>query len=34
VTERAPDIRVAGATLGMWRNALDAFDGLGVGPSV
>src|SRR3954451_10109347 len=34
VTEQAPDIRVAGATLGMWRNALDVFDELGVGQPV
>jgi len=34
VTEQAPDIRVAGATLGMWRNALDVFDELGVGQAV
>lgn len=34
VTEQAPDIRVAGATLGLWRNALDVFDVLGVSEPV
>jgi 2-polyprenyl-6-methoxyphenol hydroxylase-like FAD-dependent oxidoreductase len=34
VTEQAPDLRTAGATLGIWRNALDVLDVLGAGDSV
>ncbi|PRY39423.1 FAD-dependent oxidoreductase [Umezawaea tangerina] len=34
VCERAPEIRAAGASLGLWRNALAVFDSLGVGDGV
>ena len=30
VFEQSPQIRAAGATLGLWRNALTVFDGLGL----
>src|SRR5438067_638307 len=32
--ERAPEIRAAGASLGLWQNALRAFDAAGVGDAV
>ena len=34
VTERAPEIRAAGSSLGLWPNALAAFDSLGVGDRI
>ncbi|MBE8517440.1 FAD-dependent monooxygenase [Amycolatopsis sp. H6(2020)] len=34
VYERAPEIRAAGAGLGLWANALAVFDALGVGEQV
>jgi 2-polyprenyl-6-methoxyphenol hydroxylase-like FAD-dependent oxidoreductase len=34
IYERAPEIRAAGAGLGLWANALAAFDELGVGEQV
>ncbi len=34
VCEQAPEIRAAGASLGVWRNALAVFDRLGVGDRV
>jgi 2-polyprenyl-6-methoxyphenol hydroxylase-like FAD-dependent oxidoreductase len=34
VCERAPEIRAAGAGLGLWANALAVFDGLGLGDQV
>jgi 2-polyprenyl-6-methoxyphenol hydroxylase-like FAD-dependent oxidoreductase len=34
VYEQAPEIRAAGAGLGLWRNALAVFDDLGVGERV
>ncbi|MGZ3145319.1 FAD-dependent monooxygenase [Lentzea chajnantorensis] len=34
VCERAPEIRAAGAGLGLWANALAVFDGLGIGEQV
>lgn len=34
ICERAPEIRAAGAGLGLWANALAVFDGLGIGEQV
>ncbi|MCS7477897.1 FAD-dependent oxidoreductase [Umezawaea endophytica] len=34
VCEQAPEIRAAGASLGLWRNALAVYDRLGVGDQV
>jgi 2-polyprenyl-6-methoxyphenol hydroxylase-like FAD-dependent oxidoreductase len=34
VCEQAPEIRAAGAAIGLWANALDVFTDLGVGDSV
>nr|WKF61996.1 FAD-dependent urate hydroxylase [Paraburkholderia busanensis] len=34
VCEQAPEIRAAGAAIGLWRNALDVFDELGVGEAI
>jgi 2-polyprenyl-6-methoxyphenol hydroxylase-like FAD-dependent oxidoreductase len=34
IYEQAPEIRAAGAGLGLWRNALAVFDDLGVGDQV
>lgn len=34
IYEHAPEIRAAGAGLGLWANALAVFDGLGVGEQV
>jgi 2-polyprenyl-6-methoxyphenol hydroxylase-like FAD-dependent oxidoreductase len=34
IYEQAPEIRAAGAGLGLWANALAVFDGLGVGDQV
>ncbi|HEX6345602.1 FAD-dependent oxidoreductase [Umezawaea sp.] len=34
VCERAPEIRAAGASLGVWRNALAVYDRLGVGDRI
>ncbi|MEO6088894.1 MAG: FAD-dependent oxidoreductase [Umezawaea sp.] len=34
VCEQAPEIRAAGASLGVWRNALAVYDRLGVGDQV
>ncbi|MFE9681945.1 FAD-dependent oxidoreductase [Streptomyces sp. NPDC006285] len=34
ICERAPEIRAAGASLGLWANALAVLDGLGVGERV
>ncbi|MFV8184570.1 FAD-dependent oxidoreductase [Streptomyces sp. AF1B] len=34
ICERAPEIRAAGASLGLWANALAVFDDLGVGEQV
>jgi len=34
ICEQAPEIRAAGAGLGLWRNALAVFDDLGVGDEV
>jgi len=34
VLERAPEIRAAGAGIGLWRNALDELDRIGVGEAV
>ncbi len=32
--EQAPEIRAAGAAIGLWRNALDVFSELGVGDAI
>ena len=34
VHERASEIRAVGAAIGLWRNALDVFAGVGVGDGV
>jgi 2-polyprenyl-6-methoxyphenol hydroxylase-like FAD-dependent oxidoreductase len=34
ICEHAPEIRAAGAGLGLWANALAVFDGLGIGEQV
>jgi 2-polyprenyl-6-methoxyphenol hydroxylase-like FAD-dependent oxidoreductase len=34
VCEQAPEIRAAGAAIGLWRNALDVFTELGVGDAI
>jgi 2-polyprenyl-6-methoxyphenol hydroxylase-like FAD-dependent oxidoreductase len=34
VCEQAPEIRAAGAAIGLWRNALDVFSDLGMGDAV
>jgi 2-polyprenyl-6-methoxyphenol hydroxylase-like FAD-dependent oxidoreductase len=34
VCEQAPEIRAAGATIGLWKNALDVFDSLGMGEQI
>jgi 2-polyprenyl-6-methoxyphenol hydroxylase-like FAD-dependent oxidoreductase len=34
VLEQAPEIRAAGAAIGLWRNALDVFSEFGVGESL
>jgi 2-polyprenyl-6-methoxyphenol hydroxylase-like FAD-dependent oxidoreductase len=34
VCEQAPEIRAAGASLGLWRNALAVFDRLGIGERI
>lgn len=34
VCEQAPEIRAAGAAIGLWRNALDVFAELGVGEAI
>lgn len=34
VCEQAPEIRAAGAAIGLWRNALDVFSEVGVGAAV
>lgn len=34
VCEQAPEIRAAGAAIGLWRNALDVFSEFGVGESL
>ncbi|MFM0287995.1 FAD-dependent oxidoreductase [Paraburkholderia megapolitana] len=34
VCEQAPEIRAAGAAIGLWRNALDVFSEVGVGDSI
>ncbi|MDT0433877.1 MULTISPECIES: FAD-dependent oxidoreductase [Streptomyces] len=34
VSERAPEIRAVGASIGLWRNALDVFARIGVGDGV
>ncbi len=31
VCEQAPEIRAAGASIGLWKNALDVFEDLGIG---
>ncbi|RAS34560.1 FAD-dependent oxidoreductase [Paraburkholderia bryophila] len=34
VCEQAPEIRAAGAAIGLWRNALDVFSEVGVGDAI
>jgi 2-polyprenyl-6-methoxyphenol hydroxylase-like FAD-dependent oxidoreductase len=34
VCEQAPEIRAAGASIGLWKNALDVFQDLGMGESI
>jgi 2-polyprenyl-6-methoxyphenol hydroxylase-like FAD-dependent oxidoreductase len=34
VCEQGPEIRAAGAAIGLWRNALDVFSDVGVGQSI
>ena len=34
VCEQAPEIRAAGASIGLWRNALDVLDAIGLGDDV
>jgi 2-polyprenyl-6-methoxyphenol hydroxylase-like FAD-dependent oxidoreductase len=34
VCEQAPEIRAAGASIGLWKNALDVFEQLGIGEQI
>jgi 2-polyprenyl-6-methoxyphenol hydroxylase-like FAD-dependent oxidoreductase len=34
VLEQAPEIRAAGASINLWKNALDVFDDLGIGAQI
>jgi salicylate hydroxylase len=34
VCEQAPEIRAVGASIGLWRNALDVFEGIGIGDQI
>ena len=34
VCEQAPEIRAVGASIGLWQNALDVFEGIGIGDRV
>lgn len=34
VLEQAPEIRAAGASINLWKNALDVFDDLGIGEQI
>lgn len=31
IYEQAPEVRAAGASIGLWKNALDVFEGIGIG---